>query len=103
MSETHIHDVIIVVSGPAGYTAGIYTGRANLKPLILASMLGSGGELMKTTAVENYPSFPEGIDGPDLMENFQVHAERFGSETLFEDATKLELEGPGREGQRHRR
>lgn len=94
MSETHIHDVIIIGSGPAGYTAGIYTGRANLKPLILAGMLEPGGELMKTTAVENYPGFPEGIDGPDLMENFQAQAERFGAEILFEDATELDLEGP---------
>lgn len=89
-----IRDVIIVGSGPAGYTAGIYTGRANLRPLIVAGMMEPGGELMKTTEVENYPGFPEGIDGPDLMANFEAQAERFGAEILFEDATELELEGP---------
>ena len=89
-----IRDVIIVGSGPAGYTAGIYTGRANLKPLIIAGMMEPGGELMKTTEVENYPGFPEGIDGPDLMTNFETQAERFGAEILFEDAAELELEGP---------
>ncbi|MBG0739010.1 thioredoxin-disulfide reductase [Paeniglutamicibacter antarcticus] len=89
-----VRDVIIVGSGPAGYTAGIYTGRANLKPLIIAGMMEPGGELMKTTEVENYPGFPEGIDGPDLMANFEAQAERFGAEILFEDATALELEGP---------
>ncbi|QOT19307.1 thioredoxin-disulfide reductase [Paenarthrobacter sp. YJN-5] len=89
-----IRDVIIVGSGPAGYTAGIYTGRANLKPLILAGMLEPGGELMKTTEVENYPGFPEGIDGPDLMANFEAQAERFGAEIIFEEATDLDLDGP---------
>jgi thioredoxin reductase (NADPH) len=89
-----VRDVIIVGSGPAGYTAGIYTGRANLKPLIIAGMMEPGGELMKTTEVENYPGFPEGIDGPDLMANMEAQAERFGAEILFEDATELELEGP---------
>lgn len=89
-----VRDVIIVGSGPAGYTAGIYTGRANLKPLIIAGMMEPGGELMKTTVVENYPGFPEGIDGPDLMTNMEAQAERFGAEILFEDATELELDGP---------
>ncbi|SDQ19128.1 thioredoxin-disulfide reductase [Pseudarthrobacter chlorophenolicus] len=89
-----IRDVIIVGSGPAGYTAGIYTGRANLKPLIVAGMMEPGGELMKTTEVENYPGFPEGIDGPDLMANMESQAERFGAEILFEEASELELEGP---------
>ncbi|MET4144166.1 thioredoxin-disulfide reductase [Arthrobacter sp. UYCo732] len=93
-SAETIRDVIIVGSGPAGYTAGIYTGRANLRPLIVAGMMEPGGELMKTTEVENYPGFPEGIDGPDLMANMEAQAERFGAEILFEDATELELDGP---------
>jgi thioredoxin reductase (NADPH) len=93
-AEPLIRDVIIVGSGPAGYTAGIYTGRANLKPLILSGMLEPGGELMKTTEVENYPGFPDGIDGPDLMANFEAQAERFGAEIIFEEATDLELDGP---------
>jgi thioredoxin reductase (NADPH) len=89
-----IHDVIIVGSGPAGYTAAVYTGRANLDTLVLAGALEPGGELMKTTEVENYPGFPEGIMGPDLMAGFEAQAERFGAEILFEDAESLELEGP---------
>lgn len=91
---TKIHDVIIVGSGPAGYTAAIYTGRANLDTLVLAGALEPGGELMKTTEVENYPGFPEGIMGPELMDNFTAQAERFGAEILFEDAEELELDGP---------
>ena len=89
-----IHDVIIVGSGPAGYTAAVYAGRANLDTLVLAGALEPGGELMKTTEVENYPGFPEGIMGPELMENFQAQAERFGAEIVFEDAEALELDGP---------
>lgn len=89
-----IRDVIIVGSGPAGYTAGIYTGRANLKPLIVAGMMEPGGELMKTTVVENYPGYSHGIEGPDLMDNMEGQAGRFGAEILFEDAVELELEGP---------
>ncbi|GAA1350015.1 thioredoxin-disulfide reductase [Falsarthrobacter nasiphocae] len=91
-SET-IHDVIIIGSGPAGYTAGIYTARANLKPLILASSVKAGGELMNTTDVENFPGFPEGIMGPDLMANLEQQAERFGTQIEFEDVATAELEG----------
>ncbi|MBE0008503.1 MULTISPECIES: thioredoxin-disulfide reductase [unclassified Arthrobacter] len=86
-----IHDVIIVGSGPAGYTAAVYTARANLAPLMIASSVKAGGELMNTTDVENYPGFPEGVMGPDLMEQFEKQAIRFGTEILFEDVTKLEL------------
>jgi thioredoxin reductase (NADPH) len=89
-----VRDVIIVGSGPAGYTAAVYTARANLKPLLIASSVQAGGELMNTTDVENYPGFPEGIMGPDLMDTFQKQAERFGTEILFEDVTELDLEGP---------
>jgi thioredoxin reductase (NADPH) len=94
MSTDTIHDVVIVGSGPAGYTAAVYAARANLNPIVLAGMLEPGGELMKTTDVENYPGFPEGIMGPDLMGNFQAQAERFGAQIIFEDAESLELDGP---------
>lgn len=93
-TTTSVRDVIIVGSGPAGYTAAVYTARANLKPLLIASSVQAGGELMNTTDVENYPGFPEGIMGPDLMDTFQKQAERFGTEILFEDVTELELGGP---------
>lgn len=88
-----VRDVIIVGSGPAGYTAAVYTARANLKPLLIASSVEAGGELMNTTDVENYPGFPGGVLGPELMENFQKQAERFGTEILFEDVVSVELEG----------
>ncbi len=92
-SASDVRDVIIVGSGPAGYTAAVYTARANLKPLLLAGSVTAGGELMNTTDVENYPGFPEGIMGPDLMENFEKQAARFGTEIQFEDVTELDLEG----------
>lgn len=88
-----MHDVIIIGSGPAGYTAAIYAARANLAPVLFASSVESGGDLMTTTDVENYPGFPEGIQGPELMFNMQQQAERFGTEVRLEDVTKLELEG----------
>ncbi len=93
-TASEVRDVIIVGSGPAGYTAAVYTARANLKPLLFAGSVTAGGELMNTTDVENYPGFPEGIMGPDLMENFEKQATRFGTEIQFEDVTALELEGP---------
>ena len=79
--EKKMRDVIIIGSGPAGYTAGIYAARAGLKPLLIASSVEAGGELMKTTDVENFPGFPDGLMGPDLMMKFQAQAERFGTET----------------------
>lgn len=86
--------VIIIGSGPAGYTAAIYAARANLQPLVIASSVEFGGELMKTTEVENFPGFPEGIMGPDLMTRMQQQAERFGAEIVYDDVVSLELEGP---------
>jgi thioredoxin reductase (NADPH) len=89
----HVRQIIIIGSGPAGYTAAIYAARANLAPLLIASSVEAGGELMKTTEVDNYPGFPEGIMGPDLMMNMQKQAERFGTEIVLDDVVKLELEG----------
>ena len=88
-----MRDVIIIGSGPAGYTAAIYTARAGLNPLLIASSVEAGGELMKTTEVENYPGFPEGMMGPDLMANFQAQAERFGTEILLDDVIEVDLRG----------
>ena len=88
-----MRDVIIIGSGPAGYTAAIYAARAQLNPLLIASSVEPGGELMKTTEIENFPGFPEGLMGPDLMANFQAQAERFGTEILFDDVTEVDLKG----------
>lgn len=88
-----MRQVIIVGSGPAGYAAAIYAARARLRPLLIASSVDVGGELMKTTDVENFPGFPEGIMGPDLMVKMQEQAERFGTEIIHDDVTKLELGG----------
>ncbi len=88
-----MRNVIIVGSGPAAYTAAIYAARANLSPLLIASSVEFGGELMKTTEVENFPGFPEGIMGPDLMVRMQQQAERFGTEIIYDDVVRLELEG----------
>ena len=88
-----MREVIIIGSGPAGYTAAIYAARAQLNPLVIASSVEPGGELMKTTEVENYPGFPDGLMGPDLMANFQAQAERFGAEILFDDVIEVDLKG----------
>ncbi|MET4003647.1 thioredoxin reductase (NADPH) [Arthrobacter psychrochitiniphilus] len=90
---SEVRDVIIVGSGPAGYTAAIYTARADLKPLMIAGSVTAGGELMNTTDVENFPGFPDGIMGPDLMENLGQQAEKFGTEVMYDDVTSVELEG----------
>lgn len=92
-SDTPVRDIVIVGSGPAGYTAAVYAARAGLKPVVIAGSLDAGGALMTTTEVENFPGFPEGVMGPDLMGNMQEQAERFGAEILFEDATEVELAG----------
>jgi len=88
-----LREVIIIGSGPAGYTAGIYAARAGLNPLLIASSVEAGGELMKTTEVENYPGFPTGLQGPELMDAFRAQAERFGTEVLLDDVIEVDLTG----------
>jgi thioredoxin reductase (NADPH) len=89
-----VHNVIIVGSGPAGYTAALYTARANLQPLVIEGFAW-GGLLQQTTDVENYPGFPQGIMGPELMQGFRDQAERFGAQLEMDDATKIELSTDG--------
>ena len=89
-----MRQVVIIGSGPAGYTAAIYAARANLFPLVIASSVEFGGDLMNTTDVDNFPGFPEGIMGPDLMSKMQAQAERFGAEILYDDVVSVELDGP---------
>ena len=88
-----VRDVIIIGSGPAGYTAAVYAARANLRPLVFEGSITFGGALMNTTEVENYPGFRDAIMGPDLMEAMRAQAERFGAELVTDDVTSAELTG----------
>ena len=91
MSE--VHNVVIVGSGPAGYTAAIYAARAQLKPVIYEGSIAAGGALMNTTEVENFPGFPDGAMGPDLMENMRKQAEKFGAQLITDDIVEMDLSG----------
>lgn len=102
-----VRELIIVGSGPAGYTAAIYAARAALRPLVFEGAVTAGGALMNTTEVENYPGFPQGIMGPELMDNLRGQAERFGAELVTDDVTAMSLEGEVKvvvdgEGREHR-
>lgn len=88
-----MHQILIIGSGPAGFSAAIYAARAGLKPILFASSIEPGGELMNTTEVENFPGFPEGIQGPDLMAKMQEQAEKFGTEVKYEDVSEVDLLG----------
>jgi thioredoxin reductase (NADPH) len=90
---SEVRNLIIVGSGPAGYTAAVYAARANLRPLVIEGVT-SGGALMTTTEVENFPGFPDAVMGPELMDSMRKQAERFGAEFITDDASRIELDGP---------
>ena len=89
-----IRELIIIGSGPAGYTSAIYAGRAQLQPIVFEGAVTAGGALMNTTEVENFPGFEEGVMGPQLMENMRAQAKRFGAELITDDVTEVDLSGP---------
>ncbi|HEU4513009.1 MAG TPA: thioredoxin-disulfide reductase [Nocardioidaceae bacterium] len=94
MADQDVRNVIIIGSGPAGYTAAVYAARANLRPLVFEGSVTAGGALMNTTEVENFPGFRDGIMGPELMDNMRGQAERFGAELVTDDVTAVDLTGP---------
>ena len=93
MNSTQIHEVVIVGSGPAGYTAAIYAARAQLNPVVYEGSVTAGGALMNTTEVENFPGFPTGVMGPDLMDQMRKQAERFGAKLITDDIVEMKLSG----------
>jgi thioredoxin reductase (NADPH) len=92
-SPSSVRNLIIIGSGPSGYTAAIYAARANLEPLVFEGSVTAGGALMNTTDVENFPGYPDGIMGPELMDKLRAQAERFGAELISDDVTSVQLEG----------
>ena len=90
MSET-VHPAIVIGSGPSGYTAALYLSRAGLKPVCFEGSVTAGGALMNTTDVENFPGFPDGVQGPDLMDKLRAQAERFGTTFVTDDVTSVDL------------
>jgi thioredoxin reductase (NADPH) len=91
--STDVREVVIVGSGPAGYTAAIYAARAQLNPVMYEGSVTAGGALMNTTEVENFPGFIDGIMGPDLMDNMRKQAKRFGTELITDDVVEMDLTG----------
>ena len=91
--STEVRELVIVGSGPAGYTAAIYAARAELKPLVYEGAVSAGGALMNTTEVENFPGWPSGIMGPDLMDKLREQAEKFGAQLITDDISEMKLDG----------
>ena len=88
-----VRNAIIIGSGPAGYTAALYLARAGYEPLVIAGAITPGGQLVNTTEVENFPGFPDGIMGSDLMENMREQAEKFGAEVEYDDVVSVDFNG----------